>query len=73
MLLQELENKQLINPPPWMTANTMSLVIMGSIAYGVSEDTSDFDCYGFCIPPKDHVFPYARKLFGFDHLSTCEH
>jgi predicted nucleotidyltransferase len=40
--------------------------MMGSIAYGVSEDTSDTDVYGFCIPPKDVIFPHLRgELLGF--------
>ncbi len=33
---------------------------MGSVAYGVSSDTSDMDVYGFCIPPKDYIFPHLR-------------
>lgn len=32
--------------------------IMGSVAYGVSSDTSDMDIYGFCIPPQKVVFPH---------------
>jgi predicted nucleotidyltransferase len=40
--------------------------MMGSVAYGVSSDTSDVDVYGFCIPPKDVVFPHlAGEIFGF--------
>lgn len=50
----------------------MSLVTMGSIAYGVAEDTSDFDCYGWAIPPRDHIFPYEHKLYGFDNVSVFE-
>lgn len=39
---------------------------MGSVAYGVSSDTSDCDVYGFCIPPKDMVFPHlAGEILGF--------
>jgi predicted nucleotidyltransferase len=30
---------------------------MGSVAYGVSDDNSDMDVYGWCIPPKDLIFP----------------
>lgn len=40
--------------------------IMGSIAYGVNEDTSDFDIYGVCVPPKDIIFPHlAGCIPGF--------
>jgi predicted nucleotidyltransferase len=40
--------------------------IMGSVAYGVSSDTSDMDIYGFCIPPKGIVFPHLEgQIEGF--------
>jgi predicted nucleotidyltransferase len=39
---------------------------MGSVAYGVSGDSSDIDLYGFCVPPKDNVFPHlAGEIKGF--------
>jgi len=39
---------------------------MGSIAYGVSSDNSDLDIYGFCIPPKEIIFPHlAGEILGF--------
>jgi predicted nucleotidyltransferase len=39
---------------------------MGSVAYGVSSDTSDLDVYGWAIPPKDDVFPHLRgEVAGF--------
>lgn len=67
MLLQELEKKGLISPPDWLADNTHYLTIMGSVAYGVSSDTSDMDLYGFCIPRKDIIFPHlAGKIIGFD-------
>lgn len=40
--------------------------LMGSIAYGVSSDKSDHDIYGFCIPPKEEVFPHLDgEIPGF--------
>jgi len=40
--------------------------LMGSIAYGVSSDQSDHDIYGFCIPPKEDVFPHLDgEIPGF--------
>jgi predicted nucleotidyltransferase len=40
--------------------------IVGSIAYGVSDKFSDFDTLGFCIPPKDVIFPHLRgDIEGF--------
>lgn len=64
--VQELTKKGLIHPPSWLPENTMYLTIMGSEAYGVSGGASDFDVYGFCIPPKDVVFPHLQgEIPGF--------
>lgn len=66
MILQTLEKQKLIHPPNWMIENTMYLTIMGSSAYGVSKDTSDLDIYGFCIPPKENIFPHLKgEIPGF--------
>lgn len=44
-------------------------VVMGSLAYGVSNDNSDMDVYGFSIPPKEVVFPHLRgEILGFDEF-----
>ena len=71
-VVKQLADKGLIQTPPWLPENTMFLATMGSIAYGVAEDTSDFDIYGFCIPPKTDIFPYSNKLYGFDEVSVFE-
>jgi uncharacterized protein len=66
MLLKELQDKKLISPPTWLPSNTQNLSIMGSMAYGVSDDSSDMDIYGWCIPPKETVFPHlAGHIEGF--------
>lgn len=66
MLLHNLEKKNLIHPPKWLADNTQYLCVMGSQAYGVSTDTSDVDIYGWCIPPKELVFPHlAGEIPGF--------
>ncbi len=67
MLLQKLENQKLIHPPKWLANNTCYLGYAGSVAYGASSDTSDMDCFGFCIPPKEIVFPYTAggEIAGF--------
>ena len=68
MLIQSLVKKRLISPPKWLPDNVHYLTEMGSIAYGVSTDESDIDLYGFCIPPKESVFPYLRgEIPGFGH------
>jgi len=66
MLLQDLQKKNLITPPPFLPANTLYLVLMGSEAYGVSSGNSDRDVYGFCVPHKLDLFPHLRgEILGF--------
>lgn len=65
-LIQQLHSKGLIKPPSFVVGGTQYLTIMGSMAYGVSSDSSDMDVYGFCVPPKDMVFPHlAGEIPGF--------
>lgn len=65
-VVKRLADAKLVTPPPWLPDNTMYEVMMGSVAYGVSDDESDVDVYGFCIPPKAIVFPHlAGEILGF--------
>lgn len=65
-VIQKLEKRGLITPPKWLSSNTCYETIMGSTAYGVNSDMSDFDIYGFAIPPKSDVFPHLRgEIPGF--------
>lgn len=57
----------LASPPNFLETGVQYEVVMGSIAYGVAEDHSDMDVYGFAIPPRDWVFPHLRgEITGFD-------
>ena len=65
-VLTELTERGIARPPKWLPSNTMYLTVMGSVAYGVSGDSSDYDVYGFVIPPKDEIFPHLRgEIRGF--------
>lgn len=64
MILQQLIDKGLITPPKWLMSNTHYLVVMGSRAYGVNTDKSDFDIYGFAVPPKRLIWPAGVPGFG---------
>lgn len=65
-VVEKLTNKGLITPPDFVVSNTVYEVVMGSNAYGVSTDTSDFDTIGVCILPKHVVFPHlAGEIEGF--------
>ena len=64
--LQRLTDRGLVKPPRWLPGNVQYETIMGSVAYGVSSDTSDVDVYGWAIPPKEDIFPHLRgEVVGF--------
>lgn len=64
--ISRLITEKKIHPPEFLYDNINYLVIMGSNAYGVSNEISDMDVYGFCTPPKDYVFPQLRGIIpGF--------
>ena len=59
--------------PHWLQKQTHYETIMGSTAYGCSTDASDIDVYGFCMPPKNVLFPHLdNKIIGFDDLKKFE-
>lgn len=65
-LLSDLKRDRLIHPPEFLPDNTHYMVITGSVAYGVSQDMSDMDLAGFCVPPKDIIFPHTAGIIeGF--------
>lgn len=65
-LLDHLTNQGLIHPSKWLPTNTCLLTVMGSMAYGVKNDSSDMDIYGVTLPPKTTVFPHlAGEIQGF--------
>jgi predicted nucleotidyltransferase len=67
-LIERLHSKGLIKPPPHVIGATQYLTVMGSQAYAVNEDDSDLDVYGWCIPPRDMIFPHLRgEIPGFGH------
>ena len=65
-VVKRISDCNLANPPKWLPNNTAYEVIMGSMAYGVSSDTSDMDVYGFCFPKKETIFPHlSGNIQGF--------
>jgi predicted nucleotidyltransferase len=69
-----LTNKGIAKPPKWLPDNIHLEVMMGSVAYGVSDDTSDMDVYGFAMPPRHVLFPEEiGVIHGFDkHVETFD-
>ena len=50
----------------FILSNCQYETIGGSFSYGVSGDTSDTDIVGFCIPPKNMIFPHIDgHILGF--------
>ena len=59
-MLEYIENK-----PKWLTSADY-LTVMGSRAYGTETENSDWDFYGFVIPPIDILFPHTKgEIPGF--------
>lgn len=68
-IVKRVIDNKLVPPgssPAFLKENVHYEVIMGSYAYGLNNDESDTDIYGFCIPPKDQIFPHlAGEIPGF--------
>ena len=54
----------------WLPGNVQYETIMGSVAYGVSSDTSDVDVYGWAIPPKDDLSPTFEARCRLRHARS---
>jgi predicted nucleotidyltransferase len=66
--IHKLTERGLAKPPRWLPGNTVFECIGGSISYGVSADSSDFDVWGITIPMKDDLFPHLKgEIPGFGH------
>lgn len=66
-IVDKLISKELITPPYFIRNNVHYEALTGSVAYGCSGDTSDMDIIGWCIPPKDYIFPHLKGVIpGFD-------
>ena len=64
--LRRLTKNNLINPPKYVTEGLQYETVMGSVSYGVSNNESDMDIYGFCIPTKEMIFPHIKgEISGF--------
>ena len=57
-IVAKLTKAKLMVPEESFVTDTVYEVIMGSSAYGVSNNTSDIDVYAVCVPPKTMIFPH---------------
>ncbi|MEO1086264.1 MAG: nucleotidyltransferase domain-containing protein [Acidobacteriota bacterium] len=66
-VLRPAVERGLLSAPPFVPGGLQYEVVLGSVAYGVSDDRSDLDIFGFCVPPRDEVFPHLRgEIVDFD-------
>lgn len=64
--LVRAEQKGWIKPPGFVVKNLVLEVLMGSAAYGVSNDMSDMDIYAVTVNPKTDLFPHLNGyVYGF--------
>lgn len=50
----------------WLKGRTILLCLSGSRAYGMAGPDSDVDMHGICIPPKEYVLGFNRRVEQFD-------
>jgi len=70
-LIKVVKNHILNDSPDklWIWENCQYATIMGSRAYGTERDDSDYDVYGFTIPPREYIFPHEYGyVVGLDQL-----
>ncbi len=60
--VDKLKSLNLITPPKWLPSNVLFEGMTGSISYAVSNDSSDMDIVGFCMPKKENLFP---SMYGY--------
>ncbi len=66
-ITEQLTKRGLAHPPTYLPSNVMYETIVGSVAYGVADEFSDYDVNGFFIPPAGMLFPHLEgDLLGFD-------
>ena len=65
-VVKKLVKNKLMTPPHDFCEETIYEVIMGSVAYGVSNNMSDMDVYAVTVPYKSMVFPHLTgHIHGF--------
>ena len=59
--MKQFDFWETLNKPKWMNKTDPSYVTaMGSRAYGTATEDSDWDFYGFIVPPEEVTFPFLR-------------
>lgn len=67
----DLQIADLIESPDFVGPNMAYETLAGSHAYGTYMEDSDIDVMGFCVPPKEIVFPHTQGyIWGFGTKPT---
>lgn len=65
-VVKKLSKLNLIHPPYDFCTDTHYEVMMGSVAYNVTSDTSDMDVHSICTPNVEMIFPHLTgHINGF--------
>ena len=65
-VVKKVIKKGLMKPEHPFVEDTIYEVVMGSMAYGVSDNNSDLDIYAVTVPTQTIVFPHlAGNIHGF--------
>lgn len=68
-ILKKLEKNSLLHSSHDFVTDCEYEVMMGSVAYNVSDDLSDVDVHAICIPTKEIIFPHTvGYIKGFGSL-----
>lgn len=59
-ILRTLTENKAITPPEWVHKTLLFECILGSWAYGISDEQSDQDVRGMCLAPKRMIFPHTH-------------
>jgi len=65
-LIKANEHGLLNSPPPFTLTGLQFECVMGSRSYGTSNESSDWDMVGWCIPPEPYLYPGLHgEIVGF--------
>lgn len=65
--VENLSRRGLCHPPNIVKSNTMYETVVGSVAFGVADEFSDYDVTGFYVPSAADLFPHLNgHVMGFD-------
>jgi predicted nucleotidyltransferase len=72
-ILHDLFGVKKLDCPDWLPDSLQYVTVMGSHAYGCATPQSDYDYYGFAVPPRQYTYPHEwGYIQGFDSIPNFE-